>query len=98
MRLCRRCLCHHGLLAALVAAYTVVHAESIKRRGRRLGQSLHRPMTGLALYFRHDNVGAMWKEHMGRQTPYAPPGNLLALFPVGSQLFYFRALMATGAG
>src|SRR3972149_6961595 len=52
----------HGFLAALMAGYAVIHVESFKRRGWRLGQSLHRPVTGLALYFTHDDMRAMRKK------------------------------------
>src|SRR3990172_1397511 len=92
MRLRRRCFCRHGFLAALMAAYTFIHVESFERGGGRFGKSLHGSVTGLALYFCDDDMRAMWKEHMGRQTPYPPPGNLLSLFPVGAQLFNFLAL------
>jgi hypothetical protein len=48
-------------------------------------------MARLALYFCDDDMRAMRKENMWRQTPHSLPGNLLSLFAKRAQLFYFRA-------
>jgi hypothetical protein len=48
-------------------------------------------MACLALYFCHDNVRAMRKENVWRQTPHSLPGNF---FPALTVLFEFLDLCA----
>lgn len=90
MCLSARRLRRYGFLAALMAGDAVIHVESFERRGWRLGQSLHRPVTGLAVYFSQDDMRAMGKKYVGRQTPHSPPGDFLSLLAKRFEFFYFR--------
>ena len=78
---CRLRRCFPAALRRLqffVASDAVVHSEYLEGGFRRTGETLHRPVAGLAFYLRDRHVDSMRKVDMRRQTPDSPPRNLPA--------------------